>query len=102
MYFRFRPSKAKSIGDVLMNRQNAAKYLLRFLFLINFFCCVIRRFEIETEVCTVRSNPTILYLDEHGNVPLLTHQMTLHIAYSNYERILYFSPVRSALPIDGR
>jgi hypothetical protein len=25
MYFRFRPSKAKSIGNVLMNRQNAAK-----------------------------------------------------------------------------
>jgi hypothetical protein len=25
MYFRFRPSKAKSIGNVLRNRQNAAK-----------------------------------------------------------------------------
>jgi hypothetical protein len=25
MYFRFRPSKAKSIDNVLMNRQNAAK-----------------------------------------------------------------------------
>jgi len=25
MYFRFRPSKAKSIGNVLTNRQNAAK-----------------------------------------------------------------------------
>jgi hypothetical protein len=25
MYFRFRPSKAKSIGNVLPNRQNAAK-----------------------------------------------------------------------------
>jgi hypothetical protein len=24
MYFRFRPSKAKSIGNVLKNRQNAA------------------------------------------------------------------------------
>ncbi len=24
MYFRFRPSKAKSIGNVLRNRQNAA------------------------------------------------------------------------------
>ncbi len=24
MYFRFRPSKAKSIGDVLTNRKNAA------------------------------------------------------------------------------
>jgi hypothetical protein len=33
MYFCFRPSKAKEIGDVLMNRQNAANYLLRFLFL---------------------------------------------------------------------
>jgi hypothetical protein len=26
MYFRFRPSKAKSIGNVLTNRQNAAKH----------------------------------------------------------------------------
>jgi hypothetical protein len=25
MYFRFRPSKAKSIGNVLTNRQNAGK-----------------------------------------------------------------------------
>ncbi len=25
MYFRFRPSKAKSLGNVLTNRQNAAK-----------------------------------------------------------------------------
>ncbi len=25
MYFRFRPSKAKSTGNVLPNRQNAAK-----------------------------------------------------------------------------
>jgi hypothetical protein len=25
MYFRFRPSKAKSIGNVLTNRQNSAK-----------------------------------------------------------------------------
>jgi hypothetical protein len=25
IYFRFRPSKAKSIGNVLPNRQNAAK-----------------------------------------------------------------------------
>jgi hypothetical protein len=25
MYFRFRPSKAKSIGNVLTNKQNAAK-----------------------------------------------------------------------------
>ena len=31
MYFRFRPSKAKWIGDVLTNRQNAANYLQRFL-----------------------------------------------------------------------
>jgi hypothetical protein len=29
MYFRFTFSKAKSIADVLMNRQNAANYLLR-------------------------------------------------------------------------
>jgi hypothetical protein len=29
MYFGFRHSKAISIGDVLMNRQNAANYLLR-------------------------------------------------------------------------
>ncbi len=30
MYFRFRPSKAKWIGDVLTNRQNATNYLQRF------------------------------------------------------------------------
>jgi hypothetical protein len=28
MYFRFRPSKAKSIGNVLTNRQNAANCCL--------------------------------------------------------------------------
>jgi hypothetical protein len=33
MYFRFRPGKAKSIGNALTNRQNAANFLLRFLFL---------------------------------------------------------------------
>ncbi len=43
MYFRFRPSKAKWIGDVLTNRQNAAKYLQRF-FIWSYFvylpkCC---------------------------------------------------------------
>ncbi len=43
MYFRFRPSKAKWIGDVLTNRQNAANYLQRF-FIWNYFvylpkCC---------------------------------------------------------------
>jgi hypothetical protein len=32
MYFRFRPSKAKSIGNALTNRQNAANFLLRFFF----------------------------------------------------------------------
>jgi hypothetical protein len=40
MYFRFRPSKSKSIGNALTNRQNAANFLLRFLFLINFVRCV--------------------------------------------------------------
>ncbi len=28
MYFHFRPSKAKSIGNVLTNRQNAANFCL--------------------------------------------------------------------------
>jgi hypothetical protein len=37
MYFRFRPSKAKLIGNVLTNRQNAASYLQRFFFL-KYFC----------------------------------------------------------------
>ncbi len=32
MYFRFRPSKAKLIGDVLTNKQNTANYLQRFFF----------------------------------------------------------------------
>ncbi len=32
MYFHFRPSKAKWIGDVLTNRQNAANHLQRFFF----------------------------------------------------------------------
>jgi hypothetical protein len=47
MYFRFRPSKAKWIGNVLTIRQNEAKYLLRFLFWITFVCCVIRLFQIK-------------------------------------------------------
>ncbi len=40
MYFRFRPSKAKSIGNAQTNRQNAANFLLRFFFLISFVRCV--------------------------------------------------------------
>jgi hypothetical protein len=32
MYFRFRPSKAESIGNALPNKQKAANFLLRFLF----------------------------------------------------------------------
>ncbi len=49
IYFRFRPSKAKWIGNVLPNRWNAVNYLQRFFFWINFICCVI----------CVWSNPTI-------------------------------------------
>jgi hypothetical protein len=37
MYFRFRPSKAKSISLALTNRQNAANFLLRFLFSLILF-----------------------------------------------------------------
>jgi hypothetical protein len=33
MFFRFRPSKAKRIGNVLTNRQNTANYLQRFFLL---------------------------------------------------------------------
>jgi hypothetical protein len=33
MYLRFRPSKAKSTDNALKNGQNAANFLLRFLFL---------------------------------------------------------------------
>ncbi len=40
MYFRFRPSTAKSIGNALTNRHNAANFLLRFFFLISFVRCV--------------------------------------------------------------
>ncbi len=47
MYFCFRPSKAKWIGDVLTNRYNAANYLQHSFFLSTFVCCVIRRFYID-------------------------------------------------------
>ncbi len=36
IYFRFRPSKAKWIGNVLTNRQNTANYLQRFFCLLLF------------------------------------------------------------------
>jgi hypothetical protein len=45
--FRFRPSKAKWIGNVLTNRQNAASYLQRSYFWSTFVCCVIRLFQIK-------------------------------------------------------
>jgi hypothetical protein len=32
IYFRFRPSKAKSTDNALTNGQNSANFLLRFLF----------------------------------------------------------------------
>ncbi len=47
MYFRFRPSKAKWIGDVLTNRYNVVNYLQRPFFKNTFVCCVIRRFYID-------------------------------------------------------
>jgi hypothetical protein len=47
MYFRFRPSKAKWIGNFLTIRQNAANYLQRFFFWSTFVCCVIRPFHIK-------------------------------------------------------
>ncbi len=50
MYFRFRPSKAKWIGDVLTNRYNAANYLQRSFFLKYFCFCVIRRFYIDATI----------------------------------------------------
>jgi hypothetical protein len=34
-------------------------------------------------------------------LPLLTQQMTLRVAYSNYQRILDILLIDSALPIDG-
>jgi hypothetical protein len=56
------------------NRQIAEIFLLRSFFLINFVLCVF--------------------------LPLLTQQMTLRVAYSNYELILDFLLLQSALPID--
>jgi hypothetical protein len=38
MYFRFRPSKAKSIGNVLPNRRNAAMRSMSFFLLYNAHC----------------------------------------------------------------
>jgi hypothetical protein len=38
MYFRFRPSKAKSIGNVLPNRRNAAMISMFFFLLYNAHC----------------------------------------------------------------
>ncbi len=45
MYFRFRPSKAKSIGNVLPNRQNAAKRAQEICWRIKdgYTCTVTRR-----------------------------------------------------------
>ncbi len=47
MYFRFRPSKTKWIGDVLTHRYNAVNYLQRSFFWSTFVCCVMRRFYID-------------------------------------------------------
>jgi hypothetical protein len=41
-YFRFRPSKAKSIGNVLPNRLNAANYLQHFFLLLILFAASFR------------------------------------------------------------
>ncbi len=44
IYFRFRPSKAKWIGNVLPNRQNAENYLQRFFFFeLILFAAVIKK-----------------------------------------------------------
>ena len=43
IYFRFRPSKAKWIGNVLPNRLNAANYLQRFFLLLILFAASFRR-----------------------------------------------------------
>jgi hypothetical protein len=47
MYFRFRPSKEKLIGNVLTNRQNAANYLQHFFFLKLF--CFLRHYRISNQ-----------------------------------------------------
>ncbi len=43
IYFRFRPSKAKWIGNLLPNRLNAANYLQRFFLLLILFAASFRR-----------------------------------------------------------
>ncbi len=49
IYFRFRPSKAKLICNVLRNRRNAANYLV-FLFLINFIAASLGDFKSKSLV----------------------------------------------------
>ncbi len=92
IYFRFRPGKAKWIGNVLPNRRNAANYLQRFFFWSSFVCSVISRFQIKVSS----------YLPPYIFLPLLTQQMTLRIAYSKYQCIFNNLLIRSALPTDAR
>jgi hypothetical protein len=51
MYFRFRPSKAKSIGNVLTNRQKAAN------------CCLHRGFKKSAEELRMGIPPLRQYID---------------------------------------
>jgi hypothetical protein len=73
IYFRFRPSKAKWIGNVLPNRQNAANYLQRFFFWINFMC---------SHPLWFWGRDTLAFGRGGGGVPIPTRGQTL--LYSRY------------------
>ncbi len=86
IYFRFRPSKAKWIGNVLPNRQNAANYLQRFFFWINFMC---------SHPLWFWGRDTLAFGRGGGGVPIPTRGQTL--LYSRYVCTLYKSIVDESL-----
>ncbi len=73
IYFRFRPSEAKWIGNVLPNRQNAVNYFQRFFFWINLMCSHPHWFW---------GRDTLAFGRGCGGVPIPTRGQTL--LYSRY------------------
>jgi hypothetical protein len=89
MYFRFRPSKAKSIGNVLTNRQNAAN------------CCLHRELKKSAEELRMGIPALRLYIDATMHTAPIGNGVQICSLYSFQILFHGFFSVRCESPNDA-
>jgi hypothetical protein len=89
MYFRFRPSIAKSIGNVLTNRQNAAN------------CCLHRELKKSAEELRIGILALCQYIDATMHPAPIGNGVQICSVYNFQILFRGFVSVRRALPNDA-